>query len=351
MRHRYRPGGWPAVVCDRGLILLSPVVPPAVVLELYDALLDEASDDAVLALLEVAYAYVWVSREPGLSGRGRVAMRGNLFAELTVSGGERSVVRGRDRETSIEGPFDGALAAVTARLGDESGSSAVELPIASGVVLASEVSLRWEIAPRPQAVKSFGPVTAPAAAVAPLVADPMRTAVAAVPGGAAPAVSPSDGAAPKGSGPPVLALVCPLGHANPPDRRVCRSCSAPLTGDAREVRRPTLGMIRFSTGMLVPIDKALVIGARPSVREVSELDLPQLVTVPSAAREISRSHLGIKVDGWRVVALDLHSTNGSYLRRDGRAPSRIRPDEPLTLATGDTIDIGDGVILCFEDLP
>ena len=70
-----------------------------------------------------------------------------------------------------------------------------------------------------------------------------------------------------GTGPLVLARVCPGGHANPPTSGQCFTCGAQLPDVAVQVPRP-LGRLRLSTGELIELEQSLVIGRQPSVSRV-----------------------------------------------------------------------------------
>lgn len=144
-------------------------------------------------------------------------------------------------------------------------------------------------------------------------------------------------------------MVCPNGHANPPERSACRICSAPLTGEARTVARPALGAVQVSGGDRFVLDRTAIIGRRPRASRVSAHDVPQLITVPSPQQDISRSHLELRLEGWHVVALDLGTTNGTTLYREGYEPVRLRPREGVVLHDGDHLDLGDDVHLLFGE--
>ncbi|MGP9539773.1 FHA domain-containing protein [Brachybacterium sp. AOP43-C2-M15] len=144
-------------------------------------------------------------------------------------------------------------------------------------------------------------------------------------------------------------LVCAHGHANSPERAVCRVCSAPLQGETRTVVRPPLGVVEVSHGERIVLDRSAVIGRRPRASRVSVSDVPQLITVPSPQQDVSRSHLELRLEGWHVVALDLGTTNGTTLHREGFEPVRLRSTEGMLLHDGDRLDLGDGVLLTFRE--
>ncbi|GAA4480854.1 FHA domain-containing protein [Microbacterium panaciterrae] len=109
--------------------------------------------------------------------------------------------------------------------------------------------------------------------------------------------------------------------------------------------------IRMSTGQVVALDRTVVIGRRPRATRSSGATLPHLIAVDSPEQDISRSHLEIRPESDAVVVLDLHTTNGSTLLRQGADPVRLHPGEQTIVVTGDVIDLGDGVTVAFEDLP
>ncbi|WP_458116810.1 FHA domain-containing protein [Arthrobacter sp. D2-10] len=153
-----------------------------------------------------------------------------------------------------------------------------------------------------------------------------------------------------GTGPLVLARLCPQGHANPPEASACGVCSQPVDGEPREVRRPSLGTMRISTGEVVELDQSIVIGRQPSVSRVQGRGMPKLVQVTSAGGDISRSHAEVRLDGWHVLLCDLKATNGTVLIRQGQPPRRLGEGETAFLLDGDVAQLGDDVFLRFEGL-
>lgn len=144
-------------------------------------------------------------------------------------------------------------------------------------------------------------------------------------------------------------LVCSNGHANSPERMACGACGTALTGTPRTVSRPPLGVIELSTGEQIVLDRSAILGRRPRASRVSARDVPQLITVPSPQQDISRSHLELRLEGWHVVAFDLGTTNGTTLYRANTEPVRLRSREGVMLRDGDTIDLGDGVLLRMRE--
>ncbi|GLB68645.1 FHA domain-containing protein [Arthrobacter mangrovi] len=176
----------------------------------------------------------------------------------------------------------------------------------------------------------------------------MRSDLQNLSGAASPAGTPAEPRAT--TGPMVLARVCPHGHANPPTRSACSRCAAPLASDASEVKRPSLGKMRLSSGEVIELDRPVIVGRQPAASRVQGNVMPQLVQVRSVSGDISRSHLEVRLEGWHVILGDLKATNGTMLIREGQPPRRLGQGESMILFDGDIADLGDGVSLRFEDL-
>jgi hypothetical protein len=111
-----------------------------------------------------------------------------------------------------------------------------------------------------------------------------------------------------------------------------------------------LGRIALSTGETYTLDRPVIIGRRPRANRVQGDQVPVLVTVASPEQDISRNHLEIRLEGRHVLVVDLATTNGSVLHREGTPPLRLGPNEPVLVLTGDLVDIGDGVTVEFEEI-
>ena len=153
--------------------------------------------------------------------------------------------------------------------------------------------------------------------------------------------------APQSVVPLVWASVCAAGHVNPPDAPGCLSCSAPLTGERRQVPLPVLATLVLSTGWSVPVRGEIIIGRAPRARPGCAPGT-SLVQVPSPTQTISRSHLQVMTAGWSVLALDLDSNNGTVLARPGMSPVLLATSFPTPLFVGDLLDVGDGVTLRID---
>lgn len=151
--------------------------------------------------------------------------------------------------------------------------------------------------------------------------------------------------------PMVRALVCSQGHPSPPLTTFCAECGERLTGELQEVRRPSLGRLTMPDGDVVELTRSVVVGRSPSSDRAGAAENPQLVTVQSPNQEISRSHVEIRLEGWNVLARDLGSSNGTLLVRDGAEPLKLPQTHPQRLASGDVLDLGEGVSLTLSEIP
>ncbi len=115
-----------------------------------------------------------------------------------------------------------------------------------------------------------------------------------------------------------------------------------------EPKPATLGRLELSTGRTVLLDRDVVIGRRPRATRVGE-DVPQLVTVDSPNQDISRSHIEVRREGESAVVVDLDTTNGTVLHREGSSPMRLHPGEATMLLDGDALDLGDEVTVTYRE--
>ncbi|NUU16701.1 FHA domain-containing protein [Cellulomonas humilata] len=104
----------------------------------------------------------------------------------------------------------------------------------------------------------------------------------------------------------------------------------------------------LSTGLVVPLDRAVLLGRAPQVARVTNRELPRLITVPSPQQDISRTHAEVRLDGDHVVVTDLDSTNGVHVARAGEGARRLHPGEPSVVGVDEVVDLGDGVTFSVE---
>jgi hypothetical protein len=154
---------------------------------------------------------------------------------------------------------------------------------------------------------------------------------------------------PPSSGQTVHGVLCDSGHPNPPAATVCRVCSLPLElVDAVSMPRPVLGVLRFSNGVEVELDRPVMIGRAPKAERVSAREIPQLVSLPSPDKDISRNHVEVKLDGWHVIVVDLGSTNGTVVTLPGQSPERLRAQEEQPISPGTVVTIAEEITFVYE---
>ncbi|WP_136519653.1 FHA domain-containing protein [Cellulomonas telluris] len=111
---------------------------------------------------------------------------------------------------------------------------------------------------------------------------------------------------------------------------------------------PLPARIVLSTGLVVDLDRAVLLGRAPQVSRVTNRELPRLVTVPSPNQDISRTHAEVRLEGDHVVVTDLDSTNGVHVSRPGEGVRRLQAGEPSVVGTDEVVDLGDGVTFTVE---
>jgi hypothetical protein len=129
----------------------------------------------------------------------------------------------------------------------------------------------------------------------------------------------------------------------------CRVCGFPLMGQAPiTVPRPMLGVLRLSTGDVVPLDRSVIMGRNPRVEDAAEADRPHIVRLPSPGHDISRTHVEIRLDGWHVLLTDLNSVNGTIVTPPWQEPQRLRPNESVPIEPGTVVSLADEVTFRYE---
>lgn len=130
------------------------------------------------------------------------------------------------------------------------------------------------------------------------------------------------------------------------DLRRLREQHAERAGEPDTVARvasSAAGMnLRMPDGVLEVIGHEVVLGRAPSVRQVSGVRLPRLVTIGAGDPDISRNHLRVALEGGTVVVTDLHSRNGTHVVAPGKPPVKLRAGEPTPVLAGTVLDLGGG---------
>ena len=156
-----------------------------------------------------------------------------------------------------------------------------------------------------------------------------------------------------GDVPLVQAAICLAGHPNPPYADRCGLCGAPVPPQTTQpVPRPVLGVLRSPDGSSVPIDRPILVGRAPVLRD-DLAEVPVSMKVPSPGQDISRTHLLVSPDDWEIRLTDLHSTNGTTVVRPGPGVERnqLQPGEPYAVGVGTVVELGDGVAVLVDGPP
>jgi hypothetical protein len=101
----------------------------------------------------------------------------------------------------------------------------------------------------------------------------------------------------------------------------------------------------MADGVVVSLDLTVYLGRRPSVPRVASDRRVRLVAVPSEQKEVSATHLELRLTGDAVVATDMRSTNGSTVIVPGNPPRTLLRGESAVVTPGTLIDLGDGNVL------
>ena len=113
-------------------------------------------------------------------------------------------------------------------------------------------------------------------------------------------------------------------------------------------RTPAPAKLLLSSGLVVSLNRPVLLGRAPQVSRVSNSAIPRLVTLASPNQDISRTHAEVRMDGEDVLVTDLRSTNGVLLLRQGAGPQRLHPGEPTAVEPGVVVDLGEGVTFTVE---
>lgn len=387
----YVPGQWYAIVTDGSVALLAPGTDRAVVEAVWLSLRDGADPAEQLQPMLGAglaamppFALVTVT-----GGVVRAIVRGSATVTVRTATGDRVLSGGRVSTWVEETVVDGTSVTVAAPDAADDGPG---LPALSAVVKASAVSvdlvadvkrrrrkatpshealaappvIRPEPEPEPEPVPEPEPEPAGESAGIGDLESTVMSPTAAAPAPPAPEAVDALTAVLTGSG--GRAFVPPLVFGEPAVVDDHDGMTV-LTSDIVALRRqlpdwpgdavpgplavpnavtPPPGRIVLSSGMVVSLNRPVLIGRAPQVSRVTNDQLPRLVTVPSPNSDISRTHAQVRQDGEDIVVTDLNSTNGIFLLRADAGPQRLHPGEPTAVEPGVVVDLGDGVTFTVE---
>jgi pSer/pThr/pTyr-binding forkhead associated (FHA) protein len=142
-------------------------------------------------------------------------------------------------------------------------------------------------------------------------------------------------------------VYCPqpkIRHFNDPSVAYCRVCGLGMLQLTRRVEkgpRPPLGVLLLDDGMTFRLDADYVLGRDPGADPDVVAGRARPLRVADPGGTISRRHLRVSLNGWRVQVADLGSANGSVLHDPGTPqPQRLTPREPVEIKPGAAIDVG-----------
>ncbi len=142
---------------------------------------------------------------------------------------------------------------------------------------------------------------------------------------------------------------CEHGHLNPLTVGVCRVCGIPLKAQVpARLPRPRLGVLRLSTGDVVPLDRDVVFGRAPSSEAAGVPASAWLVTLEGPEQDVSRTHCAIHLDGWVALIADLNSTNGTAVAPPRRDPLQLTANQPVPLEPGTVVSIANQVSFRYD---
>ncbi|GIZ97981.1 hypothetical protein TTY48_25930 [Tsukamurella sp. TY48] len=160
------------------------------------------------------------------------------------------------------------------------------------------------------------------------------------------------------AGPLVEGRRCAFGHLNAPFAAYCSRCGALVDRRAplETGPRPPLGMLVADDGAAYVVEADMVIGRDPSGyvaqrggRSFDGAGRLNSVVLQDRTGALSRAHLEIRIDGWQLLAVDVGSANGTWVRPPATpAPLRLPPGQPVPLTPGTDIHLG-GRILQLQD--
>ena len=367
----YTSGDWFAVVTDGSIALLPSSTDHGLVLEVWESLREGAGlTDQVHLLLRDGIAHLppfaLVNVE---GGRVHAIVRGGVEVDVRTADGLHVISAARVSTWTEESVADATRVAVRSP-----GRGAVDgreaLPVLSAVVRAAAVQIELGTGPadgaghsrarRAAAAAPAGrrdaPVEeAPAATASPdIAADdiaPDADSMAPATDGLAPDADSMAPAAPSGvpaedhDGLTILSSDVVALRRQLPDW-AGDAVPGPLAVPA--TRMPPPAKLLLSSGLVVALNRPVLLGRAPAVSRVSNREIPRLVTVASPDQDISRTHAEIRMDGEEVVVTDLRSTNGVLLLRQGAGPQRLHPGEPTVVEPGVVVDLGEGVTFTVE---
>lgn len=143
----------------------------------------------------------------------------------------------------------------------------------------------------------------------------------------------------------VLGIRCPVDHHNHPDAVYCAQCGRRMgvnhTVVAKPGPRPPLGLLLIDDGSTFSLVSDVIVGRDPSQHPDVIANAADSLRIGGDVAVVSRSHVGVYLDGWSVTAVDLGSSNGTTVRRHSGDAIPLATNVRTMLGAGDTLLIGD----------
>lgn len=111
---------------------------------------------------------------------------------------------------------------------------------------------------------------------------------------------------------------------------------------------PVFGVLVFSNGERIDVDRAVLIGRNPKVAGAVEGGLPHIMKFDGPGQGLSRTHAEVRIEDGGIVVEDLQSTNGTEVQLPGQQRRRLRGGEPVSIVPGTLIDFGDELHCTLE---
>lgn len=348
---RWSEGRWIAVAWQGGFALLSPSVGLPVAELLFSRLREKSELGVFIRTLSESTGTGLLKLPPFSAAiadgdRWHLAVRGALTVKIVSPAGNEPL-RGEGVATWAERVVSGVTALHMGRVVEPSS------PLVGGVVLADGVGF-GELSREHRAVDEPGEPATPEDVPAFEEDTPAPKHGPAAPSdeellmGDTLSDASEDNRPRRPETTEVVARFCTAGHPNPQERSRCFVCGEPVTGEPRSTERPQLGWLKVPHVDPIPLLESMIIGRHPSAEALCLPEPPKLLALQY--RHVSGNHLAILLDGWRVLALDLASRNGTCVRRRAKPPVRL-PQRPITLLPGDVIDLGHDLLLHLDRIP
>jgi hypothetical protein len=144
--------------------------------------------------------------------------------------------------------------------------------------------------------------------------------------------------------PVVLGVYCKNGHFDDPAARYCAVCGISMQQQTLYPRpgpRPPLGVLILDDGSIFSLDADYVLGREPGVHPDVQSNTARPLRVSGDSSHVSRAHVRVTLDGWRVQVTDLRSANGTAVSLPNKTSwQRLEPGRPFTLVPGTRVGLG-----------